>query len=60
MIKDVSVFAVMLLIVLFAFTNCVLVFNYNRDIDSPIFDAHVGYPMIDALIHTWLTVLGEY
>jgi hypothetical protein len=31
MIKDVSVFAVMLLIVLFAFTNCVLVFNYNRD-----------------------------
>ena len=61
-VKDVQVFLVMLLIALGAFANVIFVLNLNRlDSDSdPIFDPVIGIAPVDAMIHAYLTGLGEF
>lgn len=61
-IKDVKVFLVMLLISLFAFANIIFVLNWNRikDGEAMIYDDLVGSPPIDAIIHAYLTGLGDF
>lgn len=62
MIKDVKVFSAMLFICLMTFANVIIVLNYNRanNEDEPIFDDLVGSPPFNALIHSWLTGLGDF
>jgi len=61
-IKDVKVFLVMLLISLSAFANIIFVLNQNRiHDDTPvIFDSLIGIPPLDAMIHAYLTGLGDF
>mmetsp|Transcript_220 Transcript_220/g.321 ORF Transcript_220/g.321 Transcript_220/m.321 type:complete len:252 (-) Transcript_220:468-1223(-) len=61
-IKDVKVFLVMLLISLFAFANIIFVLNKNRIVDdqAPIFEPLIGIAPIDAIIHAYLTGLGDF
>lgn len=60
--KDVQVFLVMLFISIGAFANIVMVLNLNRERDgvAPIFDAVIGFAPVDAVIHAFLTGLGEF
>lgn len=60
--NSISVFTIMLLLVLLAFANCIMVLQLNRhDTDAePIFDAFTGYVPFDALIHAYLTGLGDF
>ena len=66
--KDIRVFLVMLIIALSAFANIIYLLNINR-INSactddpncgPIYDSVVGFPPIDAMIHAYLTGLGDF
>lgn len=61
-IKDIKVFMVMLIISLMAFANIIFVLNANRlhEDKDPIFDALVGIPPVDAIIHAYLTGLGDF
>lgn len=61
-VKDVKVFLVMLMIALGSFANVIYVLNLNR-LDSgsePIYEDNVGIAPIDAVIHAYLTGLGEF
>jgi len=60
--KDVQVFLVMLFIAIGAFANIVLVLNLNRVASEtdPIIDSRIGVGPIDALLHAYLTGLGEF
>lgn len=66
-IKDIQVFLVMLIIALGSFANVIYVLNLNR-IDSceaglecsPIYDSLVMVAPIDAMIHAYLTGLGDF
>jgi hypothetical protein len=67
-IKDIRVFMVMLIISLGAFANIIFILNINREKESctsdpdcgPIYESLVGFAPIDALIHAYLTGLGEF
>jgi hypothetical protein len=61
-VKDIRVFSVMLALCLAAFANCIIVLNNNREINdqTPIFDSYVGWGPADALIHAYLTGLGDF
>lgn len=61
-VKDIQVFSVMLLICLAAFANCIIVLQKNREINGqdPIFDSYVGLEWANALIHAYLTGLGDF
>ncbi len=66
--KDIKVFLVMLLIALGAFTNVIFVLNLNRKESAcadnpdcgPIYEPLVGFGPVDALIHAYLTGLGDF
>jgi hypothetical protein len=63
MVKEVSTFAIMLFIVLAAFANVLLVLSFNRDpanAEEELFADFVGMSAINALLHAWLTGLGEF
>ena len=61
-IKDCQVFMIMLIISLMAFANIIFVLNANRihDDQDAIFDPLVGIPPLDAIIHAYLTGLGDF
>lgn len=61
-VKDIRVFSAMLLLCLAAFANVIMVLNTNRKITdgTPIFDSYIGFGPIDALIHAYLTGLGDF
>jgi len=61
-IKDIKVFLVMLMITICAFANIIFVLNANRikNGESPIFEDAIGIPPVDAIIHAYLTGLGEF
>ena len=61
-IKDIKVFLVMLIISLCAFANIIYILNINRNMDvhEPIFEPHTGLSPIDAMIHAYLTGLGDF
>ena len=67
-IKDIQVFMVMLIIALMSFANVIFILNLNREENGcgdseecgPIYEALVGVAPIDALIHSYLTGLGEF
>ena len=67
-IKDIQVFMVMLIIALMSFANVIFILNLNREENGcgdseecgPIYENLVGVPPIDALIHSYLTGLGEF
>lgn len=67
-ISDIKVFLVMLLIALGAFTNVIYVLNINRKESGcaenpdcgPIYEPLIGFAPIDALIHAYLTGLGDF
>ena len=62
-LKDIQVFLVMLIISLAAFANVIYVLNLNRvgDLaDVPIYSDLVGFAPADAMIHAYLTGLGEF
>ena len=61
-VKDIRVFSVMLALCLAAFANVIIVLNNNREINdqTPIFDSYVGWGPVDALIHAYLTGLGDF
>jgi len=61
-IRDIQVFLVMLLIALGAFANIIFVLNQNRvhDEQPPIYEPLIGVPPIDAMIHAYLTGLGDF
>ena len=61
-INSISVFSVMLTLVLAAFANVIMVLQLNRH-DSelePIFDGFTEYVPFDAMIHAYLTGLGDF
>ena len=59
---------VMLIIALMSFANVIFILNLNREENGcgdseecgPIYENLVGVPPIDALIHSYLTGLGEF
>lgn len=61
-VKDIRVFSVMLALCLAAFANSIIVLNNNRENNglTPIFDSYVGWGPADALIHAYLTGLGDF
>lgn len=61
-IKDIKVFLIMLIISLGAFANIIFVLNANRiqKGEPVIFDPLVNVAPIDALIHSYLTGLGDF
>jgi len=62
-VKDIQVFLVMLIISLAAFANIIYVLNLNREgdlADVPIYSDLVGFAPADAMIHAYLTGLGEF
>ena len=67
-LKDIQVFLVMLIISLGAFANIIYILNLNREEESctnnpdcgPIYDSLIGVPPLDALIHAYLTGLGDF
>jgi Ion transport protein len=60
-VKDIRVFSVMLVLCLTAFANCIIVLNNNRKLtgQDSIFTSYVGWGPADALIHAYLTGLGD-
>jgi hypothetical protein len=66
--KDIQVFFVMLIIAIGAFANIIFILNINRGDHScthdpecgPIYDSVIGFAPIDALIHAYLTGLGDF
>ena len=66
-VKSISVFTFMLIVVLAAFANCIMVLQLNRhdhehegDAPAPVFDGYTGIVPLDALIHAYLTGLGDF
>jgi len=61
-IMDIKVFLVMLFISLCAFANIIFVLNLNRikTAQNPIFESYIGIPPIDAIMHAYLTGLGDF
>jgi hypothetical protein len=63
MVNETKTFAIMLFIVLAAFGNILLVLSFNRDPttdEDDLFSSRFGWGPIDALMHSWLTGLGEF
>ena len=60
--KDIKIFAAMLLLCLAAFANCLMVLNDNRiaNEQNPIYDDLVGFGPANALIHAYLTGMGDF
>jgi len=66
--KDIQVFLVMLIIALGAFANVIYVLNLNREENGcaedpdcgPVYDSLIGFAPIDAMIHAYLTGLGDF
>ena len=67
-VKSISVFSFMLAVVLVAFANCIMVLQLNRhsheheagEVPPPIFDPFTGLVPFDAIIHAYLTGLGDF
>lgn len=64
-VNDIGVFCVMLLLCLMAFANIIILLQHNRsgnpDMDeTPIFDPFVAIMPVDALLHAYLTGLGDF
>ena len=62
-IKDIRVFLVMLVISLAAFANIIFVLNLNREDATqadPIYEGYTGFQPADAMIHAYLTGLGDF
>jgi len=61
-VKDIRVFSIMLCLCLAAFASCIIVLNNNRTLhgENAIFTSYVGWGPADALIHAYLTGLGDY
>ena len=68
LVKRISVFSAMLIMVLFAFANCLTVLELNRHSHDgtiaieykPIFDDYTKFHFFDAMIHSYLTGLGDF
>jgi len=60
--KDIRVFSIMLLICLACFANVLMLMQHNRGDgdDEVIFEELVGFAPADALIHSYLTGLGDF
>ena len=59
--RSIAVFSAMLFMVLFAFMNCIIVLQANRTADvPPIFEPYTEYVPLDAIIHAYLTGLGDF
>ena len=57
----------MLIMVLLAFANCIMVLQLNRhehehdaEVPPPIFDGYTGIIVFDAIVHAYLTGLGDF
>lgn len=64
-VKSISVFSVMLVLVLLSFANIIMVLQLNRHDHGgspaePVFDAFTTIVPFDALIHAYLTGLGDF
>ena len=61
-VVDIKVFFAMLLLCLMAFANIIIVLNLNRTASGnpEIVDPIIGFFPLDALLHAYLTGLGEY
>ena len=61
-VNSISVFSFMLMMVLLAFANCIMVLQLNRhDTElEPIFDGFTSIVPFDAIIHAYLTGLGDF
>ena len=61
-VNSISVFSVMLILVLLAFANCIMVLQLNRHDTTlePIFDGFTEIVPFDAIIHAYLTGLGDF
>ena len=59
-VKDIRVFSAMLFLCIAAFANVLMVLQDNRPDGSPIYDDNVGFGPADALIHAYLTGLGDF
>ena len=66
-VKSISVFSIMLFMVLLAFANCIMVLQLNRhehehdgEVPPPIFDGYTGILVFDAIVHAYLTGLGDF
>ena len=59
--QEISVFSAMLLMVLFAFMNIIMVLQQNRTHgEEPIFPSFTKLMPLDAIIHAYLTGLGDF
>ena len=59
--ESISVFSAMLFMVLFAFMNIIMVLQQNRtDGEAPIFEGFTRIVPLDAIIHAYLTGLGDF
>ena len=60
--KDIKIFTAMLLLCLAAFANCLMVLNDNRILNgqNAIYDDLVGFGPANALIHAYLTGMGDF
>lgn len=61
-VVDIKVFSVMLFLCLAGFANIMMILNNNRDLtgQSAIYDNYVGFGPANALIHAYLTGLGDF
>lgn len=60
-LKSIKVFVVMMSMCLLAFATVIIVLQHNRDADTePIFDEFTGNTLADAMIHAYLTGLGDF
>ena len=62
-VHHISVFSFMLLMVLAAFANIIIVLELNRTEEEgvdPVFDPLTGFQMFDAMVHAYLTGLGDF
>jgi hypothetical protein len=65
-IKDIQVFSAMLLLCLMAFANIVMILQNNRsdssknNADEQLFSVYTGIAPVDAMIHAYLTGLGDF
>jgi hypothetical protein len=59
--QHIAVFSAMLLMVLLAFMNSIMVLQLNRGEDvAPIFESFTNFIPLDAIIHAYLTGLGDF
>lgn len=59
-IKDIQVFIVMFVISLAAFANVIFILNLNRAAGDSLYEPLIGVAPIDAMIHAYLTGLGDF